>query len=143
MKFPRNVRVFRGQLDASPFVGVLFLMVIFLLLSSALVYPPGIPLNLPESDGWAGPSNPTVTVAVDGVGQLYYRNQVTSLAQLAEHLAEVALRQSPLTLVLLMDRTVPYEMIERLVTMARDTGIENTLLATRPSVAPLSVGPIP
>jgi biopolymer transport protein ExbD len=137
MKFPRNVRVFRGQLDASPFVGVLFLMVIFLLLSSALVYPPGIPLSLPESDGWPGPVNPTVTVAVDGGGQLYYRNQVTSEAQLRVHLAEVAETQPPLTLVLLTDRNVPSDTIVRLVTMARDIGIHEALLATRPSSRPL------
>jgi biopolymer transport protein ExbD len=143
MKFPRNVRVFRGQLDASPFVGVLFLMVIFLLLSSALVYPPGIPLQLPESDDWPGPSNPTVTVAIDGGGRLYYRNQVTTEARLRAHLAEVAGTQTPLTLVLLTDRTVPSETIVRLVTMARDVGIHEALLATRPSTLPSSIPAFP
>lgn len=137
MKFPRNVRVFRGQLDASPFVGVLFLMVIFLLLSSALVYPPGIPLHLPESDGWPGPANPTVTVAIDGSGRLYYRNQVTTETQLRTQLSDIAMDQSPLTLVLLTDRSVPSETIVRLVAMARDVGIHEALLATRPSTRPV------
>lgn len=137
MKFPRNVRVFRGQLDASPFVGVLFLMVIFLLLSSALVYPPGIPLHLPESDGWPGPTNPTVTVAIDGSGRLYYRNRVTTETQLRTQLSDIAVDQSPLTLVLLTDRSVPSETIVRLVTMARDVGIHEALLATRPSTRPV------
>ena len=49
MKFPRNARIFRGQLDASPFVGVLFLVAIFLLLNSSLVFVPGIAINLPEA----------------------------------------------------------------------------------------------
>jgi biopolymer transport protein ExbD len=136
MKFPRNVRVFRGQLDASPFVGVLFLMVIFLLLSSALVYPPGVPLNLPESDGWPGPTNPTVTVAIDGGGRLYYRNQTTTESQLRAHLSEVAGTQTPLTLVLLADRSVPTETVVRLTSMARDVGIREAWLATRPTPIP-------
>ena len=36
MKFPRNVRIFRGQLDASPFVCVLFIVVLFVLLVVAV-----------------------------------------------------------------------------------------------------------
>jgi hypothetical protein len=40
MKFPRNARIFRGQLDAAPFAAVLFLLVIFLMLGS-LVYTTG------------------------------------------------------------------------------------------------------
>ena len=40
MKFPRNARIFRGQLDAAPFAAVFFLLVIFMMLGS-LVYTPG------------------------------------------------------------------------------------------------------
>jgi len=34
MKFPRNARIFRGQLDAAPFAIVFFLLVLFLMLAS-------------------------------------------------------------------------------------------------------------
>ena len=44
MKFPRNARVFRGQLDAAPFASVLFLLVLFLLVQSSLVFVPGVRL---------------------------------------------------------------------------------------------------
>src|SRR5687767_14895355 len=45
MRFPRNAKIFRGQLDMAPLAGVLFLLLIFILLSS-LVYIPGIPYQL-------------------------------------------------------------------------------------------------
>ena len=32
MKFPRNAKIFRGQLDATPFAGVFFCLVLFILL---------------------------------------------------------------------------------------------------------------
>ena len=48
MKFPRNARISRGHLDAAPFAGVLFCLLIFLLLAS-LVYTPGVLINLPTS----------------------------------------------------------------------------------------------
>ena len=76
MKFPRNARIFRGQLDASPFVGVLFLVAIFLLLNSSLVFVPGVAINLPEAADLPGVTGRTVTVAVDTSRHLYFRNQI-------------------------------------------------------------------
>ncbi len=136
MRFPRNARVFRGQLDASPFVGVLFLLLIFFLLNSALIFTPGVPLELPESSGWPGPTNPIVTVAVDAAGELYFQNQVTTEQSLETQLADAAARQQPLTMVLLTDRRVPSEMIIRLITMGRRLGIRDAVLATRPPPDP-------
>jgi len=34
MKFPRNARIFRGQLDAAPFAAVFFLLVLLLMLGT-------------------------------------------------------------------------------------------------------------
>jgi len=64
MKFPRNARIFRGQLDASPFVGVLFLVAIFLLLNSSLVFVPGVAIKLPEAADLPGVFCPTFSVVV-------------------------------------------------------------------------------
>lgn len=71
MKFPRNAKIFRGQLDAAPFAGVLFLLVIFLALNSLLVFVPGVQIKLPVGDSLPGAANPTLVVAADRNGQLY------------------------------------------------------------------------
>ena len=74
MKFPRNARIFRGQLDAAPFAAVFFLMLMFLWLA-ALVYTPGVPLQLPIADGLPGTDKASVSVTIDAHGRLYYDNQ--------------------------------------------------------------------
>ncbi len=76
MKFPRNARLLRSQLDAAPFAAVFFLLVVFMMLGS-LVYTPGarVPLELPRANGLAGMDKPTVPVAIDADGRLYYQNQ--------------------------------------------------------------------
>ena len=76
MKFPRNARIFRGQLDASPFVGVLFLVAIFLLLNSSLVFVPGVAIKLPEAADLPGVIGPTFTVVVDSNRHFYFRSQI-------------------------------------------------------------------
>ena len=73
MRLPRRFQIFKGQMDAAPFAGVFFLLVIFLLLNSSLVFPPGLKLQLPATEELPGISGPTVTVAVDA-SRLYFSN---------------------------------------------------------------------
>jgi len=137
MKFPRNARIFRGQLDASPFVGVLFLVAIFLLLNSSLVFLPGVPIRLPEASDLPGVPGATVTVAVDTNRRLYFRNQVIRESDLLMELRQAARRaKEPLTLVLMMDKAVPIDTFVELAKLAREAGLKETLCATRPPALP-------
>ena len=137
MKFPRNARIFRGQLDASPFVGVLFLVAIFLLLNSSLVFVPGVAINLPEAADLPGVTGPTVTVAVDINRRFYFRNQMIKENELQMELRKAALEtREPLTLMLLADKTVPWDTMVQLAKLARAAGLKEAILVTRPPLAP-------
>jgi biopolymer transport protein ExbD len=134
MKFPRHARIVRGQLDAAPFAAVFFLLVIFMMLGS-LVYTPGarLQLQLPRADGLPGTDKPTVSVAVDADGRLYYENQWIEETKLQGRLREAAKKcPEPLTLVVQADKSVSYETCLRLALLARDAGISEALLATLP-----------
>jgi len=139
MKFPRNARIFRGQLDAAPFATVFFLLVIFLLLGS-LVYTPGVRLELPVADSLPGTGKPTVAVAVDANGRWYFENEVVDESRLRARLSQLVSQSAePPTLVVLADKAVTTEMLVRLSMLARGVGITNGLLATLPR--PLSPPP--
>ena len=131
MKFPRNARIFRGQLDAAPFAAVFFLLVIFVMLGS-LIYTPGVPLQLPVANDLPGTDKPTVSVAIDGNGRLYYENQSIEETQLRGRL-RLAVKNSPdIALLVLADKAVSYDMLMRLTMLARDAGISQAWLATLP-----------
>ena len=145
MKFPRHATIFRGHLDAAPFAGVLFLLVMFMMLGS-LVYTPGarLELQLPGADGLPGMDKPSVAVAVDADGRLYYENQRIEEDELRRRLQEVVRKSAePLTLVVYADKAVSNEMCLRLALLARDAGISEALLATmpRPYAAPTPRSP--
>src|SRR3954465_1306440 len=110
MKFTRNAKIFRGQLDAAPFAGVFFLLVMFLLLAS-LVYTPGVRLELPvATSDLAGVDGPIVAVAMGTNGQLYFESQIIQEEELKKRLsAAVQKSPRPLTLVVQADRAVQYE----------------------------------
>ena len=136
MKFPRNARIFRGQLDASPFVGVLFLVAIFLLLNSSLVFVPGVAINLPEAADLPGVTGRTVTVAVDTNRHLYLRDQIIKESDLQVELRKAVLgTKEPLTLMLVADKTIPLDTIVQLAKLARAAGLKEAILVTRPPPA--------
>lgn len=141
MKFPRNARIFRGHLDMAPFAGMFFLLLIFLLLGS-LVYTPGVRIELPVANDLAGTDQPTISVAMDNNGRLFFRNQLVDEPQLREKL-KAALREAggPLTLVVQADKHVSYELLVRLTLLARDAGITQAWLATLPQAFALPAPP--
>ena len=132
MKFPRNVRIFRGQLDMAPFAAVFFLLVIFVMLGS-LVFTPGVRIQLPVADNLPGTDRPTVTIAVDAGGRLFFENQSIGEDELKSRLQAAAKNsREPLTLVVQADKAVTYETLVHLTLLARDAGITDALLATLP-----------
>jgi biopolymer transport protein ExbD len=136
MKFPRNARIFRGQLDAAPFATVFFLLLIFVVLGS-LVYTPGVRILPPAADNLPGTDQPTVTVAVDAGNRLYFANQIINEADLKArlheaHEAAVKNAAQPLTLLIRADKAVSCENLVHLTLLARGAGITNALLATLP-----------
>jgi biopolymer transport protein ExbD len=134
MKFPRNARIFRGQLDAAPFAAVFFLLVIFALLTS-VIYTPGVHIDLPAAPAAdiVGVDGPTVAVAVDKQGRYYFKNEPVSEADLKRDLeAEVKKASQPLTLVLLADQETAYGVCVHLAGLARGQGIKGVLWQTRP-----------
>lgn len=132
MKFPRNARIFRGRLDVAPFAAVFFLLVIFLFLST-LMYTPGVPLQLPSAQDLPGTDQPTVSVALDVNGRLYYHNQLVTEQELKQRLAEAAKQSAePLTLLVHADKGVTYDELLGLTLLARECGIESAWLATLP-----------
>jgi len=133
MKFPRNARIFRGQLDAAPFAIVFFLLVIFMMLSS-LLYTPGVVLQLPVAEDLPGTDKPNVRVGLDKNGRYYYENKSVEEAELLVELkkAVASVSPQPLTLVVFQDEAVTYKMMLRLRLIARNAGISDVLLAALP-----------
>jgi biopolymer transport protein ExbD len=139
MKFPRNAKVFRGQLDVAPFASVFFLLVILLFLNSSVVFVPGLRIHLPEasSSRIPGISGPTVAVALDVGGQLYFANQVIKPEQLRVKLLQ-AVKQTPeLTVIIQADNAADLDAFYQLTQLVMDTGIREVLVASRPSTAAL------
>ena len=135
MKFPRNARIFRGQLDAAPFAAVLFLIIIFLMLKG-LVYTPGVSLELPTIDNLPGSDRRSEGVAIDANGRLYFKNAAITESALKRELQAIATNTAePVELVIQADKRVSLEVQLHLMGLARDAGILHFRLAALPAPA--------
>ncbi len=143
MKLPRNAKIFRGQLDAAPFAGLFILLLIFLTLafSGKLVFTPGIRIHLPRLDArLPGTTDATVVVAVDRLGQYYYRSQAIHETSLTEQLKDAVARSAqPLTLEIHIDEGTISKPVFRLLNLASRIGFASVYFAARP---PLDAGAV-
>lgn len=136
MKFPRHARPFTGRLDAAPFAGIFFCLLLLLLLAG-LVRTPGVKLELPAAEGLPGAEVPAVAVAVDIAGRLFFENQPITAERLRERLSAIAgASKSPLTVIVMADKAVQYETLLGVTSLVRECGVRQIHLATLPRPRP-------
>jgi biopolymer transport protein ExbD len=132
MSFRPQDRLFGGRLDAAPFAAVFFCLLILLLVGQSL-NTPGVRLRLPSAVGLPGSGGPTIAVALDAAGRLYFESQIISADELRARLESAVKKSpSPLTLVVQADQAADYGALVELTVLARAAGIREALLATLP-----------
>ena len=139
MRFPHNAKIFRGQFEAAPYVGVFFLLVIFLLAQTTMVAVPGVPIELPTAADLPGADGPIAVVAVDENNTYYFENQMCNEDRLRERLkAAVERSPEPLTLVARAHRKASFEVVTRLAVIARDAGFRRMIPEARLAPGPIA-----
>jgi biopolymer transport protein ExbD len=134
MKFPRNAKILRSHFDAAPFAAVFFLLLMFLMFGT-LIPSPGIPLHPPTAADLPGVDQPSIAVAVDANGNLFFENQMVTRRVLINGLIVATnCAHAPLTIIIHADKSVSYDTLADLTLLARDYGITNAVLATLPPV---------
>lgn len=134
MRFATRTGIVKGQIDPAPMVDVVFLLMIFLVLSSPFVLQPGIGLmELPANNNAPSVSFQTLVVTVNRGNLVFLNNQPVTLAQLPAQLREAAQKQRTQELIIKADKQVTYETVMDITAMALDAGIPAVNLATRPA----------
>lgn len=125
MKFQRHVKMTTAHLDMTPFAGVFFCLLIFVLLAE-LVYTPGVLIELPASRAvGTGVDGPVISIALYKDGQYFYQNQLVGEAALFARLkAETAAESEPTTLYVAADKAVTQAQMSHLRDLATAAGIK-------------------
>ena len=85
MKFQRKAKIFKGRVDAAPLASILFLLLIFVVLHSSLVFAPGIKVELADFQKIAG-TNDYKIVTIRPGGEIEYNKQIYTEKKFIEKL---------------------------------------------------------
>lgn len=115
----------------APLIDVVFLLLIFFMLSSTFLNP-SLPLTLPEArEGEVDPGQ-LVVVSVDENGVLRILHREIDPALFAEELSQQMERYGTRTVYFQGDADMPYEIFVRLMDQARGVGAEQFHIIHRP-----------
>lgn len=118
-------------LDLTPMVDVVFLLVIFFMVSTTFItLESGLPVDLPEAQtSVAEPSSlPTVTVTKDG--DIFFGGARVAEAQLAAIVRQELETTGQTTVVLRADRDVPHGVAVRIMDLLKQAGAQRIAIAT-------------
>ncbi len=133
MTFKTHVEIAKGRLDVTPMVNVVFLLLIFILLSSPFVLQPGYGLvDMPAANGPQNISLKELIITVSRDNLLFFKNQPTTFVQLADQLRMAASETRNAELIIKADRHVGYDTLIKVIDTAFAAGISAVNLATRP-----------
>jgi biopolymer transport protein ExbD len=112
---------------------IVFLLLIFFLLSSSFVMQPGIKVHLPR----AAPADATledrITVTVVGPGRVFLEDTPLAVGQLPSEVERLLRDRDPTTVVVVRaDRDTRLELLVQVMDMCRRGGATRFLIATQP-----------
>ena len=108
-----------GKIDLTPMLDVVFIMLIFFIVTSSFVKEPGVELFKPQASTQEACERGTIIFAVDGRGDIYYNKNKVPIER-AANLVEVAKKEAPQArLVIQVDRDTPAYVVEDLYDAVR------------------------
>ena len=135
MTFQTRCKITEGRIDPAPMVDIVFLLLIFLVLSSPFVLQPGIGMvELPVSKSSNVQSFQGMVVTVTRDNLLFFNNLPTTMDALKADLQAAARQSRSQELIIQVDRQVPHGMLVQLMGVALDAGISAVNVATRPEL---------
>ena len=110
-----------ARLDMAPLIDVVFLLLIFFMLTSSFLQP-SIPLALPQATAADEPPPAPVFVSVDESGGVYVNQEAVPRADFVAKLGAALTERDDKTVNFRGDRTMPYEVFVALMAEARQAG---------------------
>ncbi len=119
------------RIDLTPMVDVVFLLLIFFMISTTFVESPGISIKLPESTSQTIDREPKeIKVYLSQEGDIFHRDKQITIDEYKSLLAEFQSDAKETTVLLLADQESRHGKVVILMDLARDAGFTKLAIAT-------------
>lgn len=126
------------RVDLTPMIDVVFLLLIFFMISTTFVEKPGLKIDLPESSAQQlKQDEKEVQLYLTAGGEIYYERQLITLSQLSERLAGLGPVAAKMTFLLMADQDALHGKVIQLMDLAKTAGFGKLAIATdKPAAKP-------
>jgi len=133
MRFKRNIKLERTlrTIDIAPLIDVVFLLLIFFMLTSSFIFQPGIRVNLPRAitSDMLSEENAIITITAENL--IYYNQRLVTLEELSSILKKAA--SSRLPVLIKADKKTSLGRIVVVWDLCRQKGVSQVNIATTPT----------
>lgn len=123
-------RLRKPLINITSLIDVLFLLLLFVLVSSSFIEKPGIKVDLPGAVSAEAEKIDSLVLYVDKEGKLYLNDQRLEEGDLKGALEKALPRMKDEALTLNADETVHHGLVVRLMDTARNCGIRKLIIGT-------------
>ena len=116
----------------SSLTDIVFLLLIFFLLSSSFVIQPGIRVQLPKSEAAEDESQRHVVITVTERGEIFLNGEAVSLDALGSKLRELLDAGGDQFVIIKADQQISLQSAVQVMDIAKGVGVTRLLIATQP-----------
>jgi len=128
MKFKRRVSLEKGSLDIAPLIDVIFLLLIFFMLTSSFIFQPGIKINLPKALTSEVIQKENLIILIRENNSLYINEREVGEDELFSRLKIAAKESKPI--LIKADRKALLGKVVEIWDLCRAEGIDKVNIAT-------------
>jgi biopolymer transport protein ExbD len=127
-RLKRRTEIKKGQLDIAPLVDVVFLLLLFFMLTSNFVVQPGIRVNLPKAISSEVIRSENLIVTLTGQDLTFLNDEPVTMLQLVPRIHQAA--QDSKTVLLKADANASLGRVVEIWDLCRESGIPQINIAT-------------
>ena len=120
------------DINLTPLVDIVFILLIFFLITSTFVQSPGIDVNLPKAKSASETTqSQSIVITVDEDGQLIYQGEITDIGALSDTLSKLYKESPGHQIVIQADETTHHGAVVEAMDPAREAGFRKLGIATQ------------
>lgn len=118
-------------INITSLIDVMFLLLIFFMVSSTFLEQPGMKLELPESQSHEVTELKELTLQITADGKVFLDGTPVPMEQLQDSLQTAALKLKDRSLILKADKQVTHGQVVTVMDVAKRSGFRKLVIATR------------
>ena len=133
MNFKKNKKDQPSLIDIAPLIDVVFLLLIFFMVSSTFISAPGIKIDLPEATSKEiVHQKEDVTIVMRFNNEIILNQKLVTMDELKVGLEETAKKDSKALVIIQADAGVSHGKVVQVMDLARAAGLNQLAIATKP-----------